>query len=406
MAELENLRKISNDLGNPGVQALWLAVRRNGINVTKKQVEAFVKQKGEKQIFSAVQPSKGKTVSESLDARWQMDLADLKGQPSEGYTFFLVAVNLFDRFMWALPLKSKEPPVVRDALAILLRSAYKKPKLISSDNGNEFLGAVSELLRKQKIAQSFKAVGDVNAIGVVDRAIQTLKGKLAELSAKTGRSWPSLLRQVVQQINDTPKPGVLHGNAPKEVRDDDDVQFMLLQDQARALQHNKQLTAKRQASLEDTGAFRAPLPESTSKFKRGFQATYGDVRTVANVRGSTVTDNEGKSYNIKQLKVVPATSTGATQAFAVNTAGPAKKRRLGAPIMDALASVLQGEEQISLTKASGLMRAQLSADGKSYNEILASTRASLIDLIRLADDRFTLVERPHGIQTWYFVALK
>jgi hypothetical protein len=52
------------------------------------------------------------------------------------------------------------------------------------------------------------------------------------------------------------------------------------------------------------------------------------------------------------------------------------------------------------------MRAQLSADGKSYNEILASTRASLIDLIRLADDRFTLVERPHGIQTWYFVALK
>ena len=215
MAELRNLRQLSNELGNPGVQALWLAVKRNGINLMKKDVEAFVKRKGEKQIFSAVQPSKGKTVSESLDARWQMDLADLKGQPSDGYKFFLVAVNLFDRFMWALPLKSKEPAVVREALATLLRSAYKKPQLLSSDNGNEFIGPVSELLQEKRIAQSFKAVGDVNAIGVVDRAIQTLKGKLAELAARTGRSWPSLLRQAVQQINDTPKPGVLHGNAPK-----------------------------------------------------------------------------------------------------------------------------------------------------------------------------------------------
>ena len=72
---------------------------------------------------------------------------------------------------------------------------------------------------------------------------------------------------------------------------------MMLQDQARSLQHNKKLTEKRQDNLEDTGTFRAPLPESTSKFKRGFQATYGDVKQVANVRGSTVTVTEGKSHN-------------------------------------------------------------------------------------------------------------
>ncbi len=148
-----------------------------------------------------------------------------------------------------------------------------------------------------------------------------------------------------------------------------------------------------------------PLPASTSTFTRGFQATYGDVKQVANVRGSTVTDTEGKSHNLKQLKIVPAASTAALPA-AVSNAGPAKKRRLGAPILNALAQVLQGEEQVSLTRASGLMRAQLTADGQSYNEILKSTKASLIDLIRLDNDRFELVQRPHGTQTWYFVALK
>ncbi len=104
---MEQLRQLSTELGNPGVQALWLAARRNGINLMKRDVEAFVKQKGEKQVLSAIQPSKGKTVSESLDARWQMDLAF--GVAAEGYTAYLVAVNVLDRFTYAIPMTSKEP---------------------------------------------------------------------------------------------------------------------------------------------------------------------------------------------------------------------------------------------------------------------------------------------------------
>ncbi len=57
---LRPLRQLSHEIGNPGVTPLWLAAQRRGLNVTKKQVEAFVRQKGEKQIFQAVQPAKGK----------------------------------------------------------------------------------------------------------------------------------------------------------------------------------------------------------------------------------------------------------------------------------------------------------------------------------------------------------
>ena len=48
---LLSLRELSDELGNPGIGPLWLAVKRKAINLTKKQVEAFVKRKGEKQIF-------------------------------------------------------------------------------------------------------------------------------------------------------------------------------------------------------------------------------------------------------------------------------------------------------------------------------------------------------------------
>ena len=164
----------------------------------RKDVEPFVKKKGEKQVFSAVQPSKGKTIGESQDARWQMDLAFGNG------SVFLVCVNVFDRFTYAKTISSKEPANVAEALDALLELAPKMPKRITSDNGNELLGPVSTLLASHNIAQRFKAVGDVNAIGVVDRAIQTLKRKLAELAAKLGRPWSSLLAQAVTGINDTP----------------------------------------------------------------------------------------------------------------------------------------------------------------------------------------------------------
>ncbi len=75
MAELANLKMLSAELGHPSVQPFWIAVKRSGINLMRNYVEAFVKSKGEKQDFSAVQPSKGETVGESQDARWKMVLA-------------------------------------------------------------------------------------------------------------------------------------------------------------------------------------------------------------------------------------------------------------------------------------------------------------------------------------------
>ena len=62
------------------------------------------------------------------------------------------------------------------------------PKLISSDNGNEFLGPVATLLTRLKIAHSFKAVGDVNAIGLIDRAIMTLTKKTSRARGQAGQT--------------------------------------------------------------------------------------------------------------------------------------------------------------------------------------------------------------------------
>ena len=42
---------------------------------------AFVRKRGEKQVFQPVQPARGKTVAAGADTTFQMDLADLKNSP-------------------------------------------------------------------------------------------------------------------------------------------------------------------------------------------------------------------------------------------------------------------------------------------------------------------------------------
>jgi hypothetical protein len=61
-----------------------------------------------------------------------MDLADLKNSPeireSATYKFFLVVVNVFDRFCYARNLRTKEPKEVRTALASIISSLPAKKK--------------------------------------------------------------------------------------------------------------------------------------------------------------------------------------------------------------------------------------------------------------------------------------
>jgi hypothetical protein len=300
----------------------------------------------------------------------------------------------------ACNLRTKEPKKVHEALGTIIVSLPQRTKilLIVSANGNEFLVPVADFLLDRGIIHRFKPMGDVNVLGVVDRTIQSLNKEIAELSSTTNLTWPDLLQQAVTTINATPQPGLLHGDSPEEVRNDEEVRFMLQQDQARAFKHNARLTEQHQARLESDSAFRAPLPGSTSKFKRSFRAT--SARRYA--RGPSMAASSPRRtgrHALKQIRTVPVESTAA-----YNTAGPARKRAKGAPILDVLAEVLEGEDKVSLTKAAQLMRTRFRADGRNYDDVLKAVRAQLIDLVRLVD-RFQSVEGGRtGGHTWYYVS--
>ena len=79
-----------------------------------------------------------------------MDLGDMKNQKVEhkkkadaAYSAF---IDCFSRQIWAKPLKQKTQQEVMAKVSQFVRDVRPRPKIISSDNGQEFRGLVSEFL--------------------------------------------------------------------------------------------------------------------------------------------------------------------------------------------------------------------------------------------------------------------
>ena len=320
---MEALAELSDQLGNPGSRRLHLEARRRGIRVSRKQVEDLVKRQGQRQIFQPVQPSKGKSAAEGYSARYQADLADMSSTPSKGFRYFLVLVNVFSREAWAAPLPSKEAGAVAPALRGLLEGLPEPPQVLSTDEGTEFGGAVGDLLQSLGIAhRTHVGKQDINALGVLDRALQNVKARLARMMARSDSDdaeWADVLPRAVAASNQASHSAV--HESPEELLESKEALFMVLQDNARKLEHNQKLTDRRVSKLREAGAFRRPLGNARQFNKRGFRATYGDLERPLAVVGSTVHGARGEPpVDIKLVQIVDRRSTHATPRFAVRAA--------------------------------------------------------------------------------------
>ena len=139
MAGVAELFKLNDELGFPGARKLFLAARRRGLAVTQEQAKMIAERNVGQQTIAPLQPSRGHTVAENPNARWQMDLAEVSNDNKKGEDrYFLNVVNVFDRKLYSEPLQTKSPAEVVDALKKIVKRAPKLPYTISSDRGTEF----------------------------------------------------------------------------------------------------------------------------------------------------------------------------------------------------------------------------------------------------------------------------
>jgi hypothetical protein len=374
------LQELAQRLGVPGGQKLYTAARKRGLAVTKKQVQEFVRKQGQKQIFRPLQAAAGKTASESEQMRAQMDLIDLSSSPSRGFSFVLVALNVWNRMGFAIPIEDKRPESVATGLSILLDDPKLNPNIISTDSGNEWKGEVQALLEARQIVHRTKEPSDVNALAAVDRFIQTLKKRLAESLASKKGQWEDRVAEIVRQYNESPHE-TLFDEAPVDLAESKVASFMNLQENARKLQHNQKLFESRKRAVESAGAFRRPLPGLT-KFKRGFQATYDKLEKVEGFDGSRVKPTGGgQAVDVKRVLPVDAQTRDVEPGFALGEGRAASRRqKIQALALEALNFV--GSEEPSLQRLAAHLKTAL-GETEYRLQLMGVGAQNLSDAIRL-----------------------
>ena len=180
----EYLASIYYDVKHPasysGPSKLYKVVKAAGKEFTLKQIKEWLKSQETYTLHRQARHKfpRNKVIVDGIDDQWDMDLMDMisLSKYNGGVRYVLVAIDIFSRYTWLRPLKSKQGKDVVSALESIFGEG-RKPHKIRTDRGTEFLNhLVQKYLKNQEVIH-FVTNNMVKA-NYAERVIKTLKRKI------------------------------------------------------------------------------------------------------------------------------------------------------------------------------------------------------------------------------------
>ena len=137
-----------------------------------------------------------------VDDQWQADLADvaLLAKRNKGYHFLLTVIDLFSRYAWVRPLKTKRGEEVAAAFKDIFHEG-RIPKRVQTDQGKEFENRHVRRLFHEHNIELFSVKSAYKA-AVVERFNRTLKTRLWRyFTANVTQKWTDVLQDTVHAYN-------------------------------------------------------------------------------------------------------------------------------------------------------------------------------------------------------------
>jgi transposase InsO family protein len=204
-----------------GVERLLRRARVNHLHVSREKVEAFL---ADQKTYSLHKPlrktfRRNYTYASGIDKQWQADLVDMAklSKFNKGYRYVLTCIDIFSKYAWAIPLKSKAAGDVVNAFKELFKQAgNRKPKLLQTDKGAEFLAKPVQALLKRVGIKHFSSQSDFKA-AIVERFNRTLRMRLSGYqSYHNTKEYLDVLPMLLEAYNASPHRSI--GMAPRDVR--------------------------------------------------------------------------------------------------------------------------------------------------------------------------------------------
>ena len=157
--------KRSGGLG--GVERLYRDVKKDGkYDISHAQLKKWLMKQDTYTLHKPARRhyKRNRVIVGGIDELWQMDLADMQAiaTDNDGYRYLLVCIDVFSKFVWVIPLKTKTGPALVTAFKKILESG-RKPQKIQTDQGTEFFNKHFKDLMKEEEIQLYNTYNETKA---------------------------------------------------------------------------------------------------------------------------------------------------------------------------------------------------------------------------------------------------
>jgi hypothetical protein len=200
-----------------GYMKTWATIQQKYYGIKREEIE-FILKRCKNCALNRPATTKAPLVPIVSRRAWervQIDLIDMRHEPSGQFKWILHIKDHFSKYTQLYPLKSKHAEPIAEAFALFI-AAFLPPKIMQADNGKEFKGALIILLRKYGIQIINGAPRSPQTQGLVEQANGVVESKLRAWKMDNGSTtWADGLLEVTLAMN-TQKHSTI-GCAPAEL---------------------------------------------------------------------------------------------------------------------------------------------------------------------------------------------
>jgi transposase InsO family protein len=195
--------------GLQSLEKLYKKLQERGIRITYKQLREYLQNQDLNQIFTRRKVKAYFPLSSSAPfQRLQIDLLDMSNQAIRGKRWIFVAVDVYTRYAFAIPMRNKTEGECLPAFKMIIDKIIAingfPPIQLDSDNESAFTGRkFVKYCQDNNINQNISDINDYRQKGVVERFNRTLRGYIGKYKTAISSDWVEGLDQLLENYNNS-----------------------------------------------------------------------------------------------------------------------------------------------------------------------------------------------------------